>query len=117
MRKIRNQRQVLENNRWSVFTDNLKECYFCKSPDVELHELIYGSNRWNSMRYGYVLPLCRQHHNSFHKNHRLTMEWQVKCQEHFTNKYSLEEWLHIFHCNYKERLKQKIEKIKGDYND
>lgn len=45
------------------------------------------------------------------------MEWQVKCQEHFTNKYSLEEWLHIFHCNYKERLKQKIEEIKGDYND
>lgn len=107
MKSRTNKRRILEENRWSVFTDNLEECYFCKKPIVEIHEILYGTNRNNSMKWGYCLPLCREHHNSFHKNHRLTMEWQIKCQEHFVEKYSLDEWLGIFHCNYKERLKQK----------
>lgn len=107
MRGRSTKRRNLEDNRWSVFTDNLEECYFCGNPVISKHEILYGSNRNNSMKWGYVLPLCRIHHDMFHKNHRLTLEWQIKCQEHFTDKYSLTEWMAIFHRNYKELKKQK----------
>ena len=94
-------RAKLERNRYSVFTDNLNYCYFCGKPRTDLHEILYGSNRLNSMKYGYVLPLCREHHNSFHVNHVLTREWCKKCQEHFEKEYSKEDWLATFHRNYK----------------
>ena len=112
MRKRTAKRRVLEENRFSVFTDDLEHCYFCKSSNVVLHEIIYGSNRNNSMRWGYVLPVCRIHHEAFHKNMRYTMEWQIKCQDHFVDKYSLVDWLEIFHCNYRQRLKEYL-KEKG----
>lgn len=91
----------LERNRYSVFTDNLDYCYFCGKPRTDLHEIIYGSNRLNSMKWGYVLPLCRSHHDSFHKNHVLTREWAAKCQDHFESIYCHQDWLDTFHKNYK----------------
>lgn len=100
MKKIRNNRAKLERNRFSVFTDDLEHCYFCKRPKDDLHEILYGSNRLNSMRYGYVLPLCREHHNMFHSNQALTKEWAKKCQEHFEENHQV-TWLDIFHKNYK----------------
>ena len=102
----------LENKRWSIFTNDLKMCYFCRlhgieRPAADKHEIIGGSNRRNSMRYGYVLPLCRQCHDSFTNNHRLMLEWAVNCQEHFYNTGgTLEEWLSVFHTNYKYKLKK-----------
>jgi len=90
----------LEDNRYSVFTTNLQKCYFCPKEKEDLHEILYGRNRRNSMKYGYVLPLCRSHHNSFHDNHVLTKRWCAKCQEHFEQTHSREEWLAVFHMNY-----------------
>lgn len=107
MKSISPKRRYYEEHRWSVFTDNMEKCYFCNAPIQDKHEIMYGANRWNSMKWGYVLPLCRTHHNMFHDNHRLTLEWAIKCQEHFTDKYSYKEWMEIFHRDYKEILKQK----------
>lgn len=91
----------LEKNRYSVFTDNLDYCYFCGKPRTDLHEILFGTNRLNSMKYGFVLPLCRQHHESFHKNRVLTNEWCKKCQNWFEDKYSAKDWIDTFHRNYK----------------
>lgn len=112
MKNISSQRRYLEEHRWSVFTDDLTHCYICNQLGEynmadDKHEILYGSNRWNSMKWGYVLPLCRTHHNMFHDNHRLTLEWEIKCQEHFVGKYSKEEWMRIFHRDYKELKRQK----------
>ena len=101
MKKRSSKRARLENNRWSVFTDDLNTCYFCGGRAVAKHEILYGSNRNNSMEQGFVLPLCRLHHNSFHKNHVLTNEWSRKCQTIFELDHSNEEWLKLFHKNYK----------------
>lgn len=100
MRYKSNELKKLEDNRFSVFTDELYKCYFCDKPRADLHEILYGKNRRNSMIYGYVLPLCRQHHSSFHHNHVLTKMWSAKCQEHFEKNHTREEWLSIFHMNY-----------------
>ena len=100
MKQKTNKLAKLEKERYSVFTSNLDKCYFCPKPRADLHEILYGRNRQNSMIYGYVLPLCRQHHSSFHHNHVLTKMWSAKCQEHFEQNHTREEWLSIFHKNY-----------------
>jgi hypothetical protein len=96
----------LENNRISVFTEDLDYCYFfdkCHRKREDYHEILYGSNRKNSMIYGFVLPLCREHHQMFHDNHKLTREWSKKCQEYWEKNYStFDDWMDIFHRNYKD---------------
>lgn len=90
----------LEKNRISIFINDLRECYFCRKPREDLHEILYGANRRNSMKYGFVLPLCREHHRMFHDNHKLTLDWCKKCQKRFEEDHTREEWLSIFHRNY-----------------
>ena len=96
----------LEKYRESIFTDDLKICYICNQrgiyrPASEKHEILYGSNRRNSMKYGYVLPLCRKCHDSFHKNRVLTEIWCKKCQTYHENKYGVKDWMDHFHKSYK----------------
>lgn len=92
-------RARLERNRFSIFTDDLDHCYFCGKPKEDLHEILYGTNRLNSMKYGYILPLCREHHQAFHNNRVLTKEWARKCQEHFEENHAI-TWVKTFHRNY-----------------
>ncbi len=62
----------LERNRFSVFTDDLEHCIVCEKKKEHLHEIFFGTNRQNSMRYGFVLPLCSSCHSEMHRNR----EWQ-----------------------------------------
>lgn len=48
----------LEKNRFSILTDNLEKCYFCKNKKMELHEVFRGRNRQKSMKWGLVIPIC-----------------------------------------------------------
>lgn len=100
MKNKTNKLKKLEQERVSIFIDDLKLCYFCRKPREDLHEILYGRNRRNSMRYGFVLPLCREHHNMFHLNHQLTNIWSAKCQKYFEREHTREEWIKIFYRNY-----------------
>lgn len=91
----------LEKYRESVFTDNMQMCYVCGRPASSKHEILYGTNRRNSMVFGYVLPLCLNCHRSFHKNHVLTNEWAKKCQIYHEEKYGVQDWMEHFHRNYR----------------
>ena len=42
---------------WSVFTDDMDHCYFTGVAPVERHHIWGGSNRQNSEKYGFVIPL------------------------------------------------------------
>nr|DAW11451.1 MAG TPA: Recombination enhancement, RecA-dependent nuclease [Caudoviricetes sp.] len=42
---------------WSVFTDDMNHCYFTGTAPVERHHIWGGSNRKNSEKYGFVIPL------------------------------------------------------------
>ena len=42
---------------WSVFTDDMDHCYFTGSYPVERHHIFGGSNRKNSEKYGFIIPL------------------------------------------------------------
>ena len=78
----------LERNRTSIFTDDLEHCIICGNKKDNLHEILYGRNRLNSMKYGFVIPLCFDHHvgnRGIHYNRKLDLFYKKKCQECFEN--------------------------------
>lgn len=91
----------LEKSRFSVFTNDMDHCYYCYNCRDDLHELLEGRNRLNSMRYGFVLPLCRKHHIELHNDLKQANEWKVKCQNYFEIEYSHDIWMKVFMKNYK----------------
>ncbi len=39
------------------------ECIVCGAPNAERHHIFFGTaNRRKSEQYGYVIPLCAEHH-------------------------------------------------------
>lgn len=78
----------LERNRASVFTDDLEHCILCGKPREHLHEIIYGKNRINSIKYNFVIPLCANHHtgkDGIHFNKDLDLYYKRLCQIYFEN--------------------------------
>ena len=94
----------LERNRTSIFTDDLDHCIICGNNKDNLHEIIYGKNRLNSMKYGFVIPLCFNHHvgnRGIHNNRELDLYYKRKCQEYFENNIgSRLEFIRIFGKSY-----------------
>ena len=58
----------LERMRFSIATEDLSHCYICGSIKNDLHEVFHGRNRVNSMKWGCVIPVCRNCHNRIHRN-------------------------------------------------
>lgn len=89
--KMRNKSKKLtklERNRASVFTDDLEHCILCGKPREHLHEIIYGKNRINSIKYNFVIPLCANHHtgkDGIHFNKDLDLYYKRLCQIYFEN--------------------------------
>ena len=46
----------------SVFTDDMNRCFFTESNMVERHHIFGSSNRVNSEKYGFVIPLRPDYH-------------------------------------------------------
>lgn len=99
MNKIKN----LEKMRFSILTNDLSKCYLCPKPKDHLHEIFFGKNRVNSMKYGCVVPLCSACHignKGVHKNHELDIMLKKKCQKKFNEVYPDIDFISIFHKNY-----------------
>lgn len=66
-------------------------CVICGSPKVQYHHVIGGTaNRKVSDRYGYVIPLCYDHHlggTGIHRNRGLDLYWKQLAQTHFEAHY------------------------------
>ena len=100
----------LERNRYSVFTDNMTRCYICGKPKDEIHELIFGKNRQNSMKYGFTLPLCWECHKMIaHKDREFIERMQDECQEYFESNYgSRDDFINIFGMSFKDKHKKRL---------
>ncbi len=97
----------LENNRFSILTDDLDQCIICGKSPVNKHEIFYGSkNRLNSIKYGLVIPLCtEEHHNQIdkkgiHFDKELNDYWHRKGQTAFNKVYPNLNFIDIFKRNY-----------------
>lgn len=92
---------TLERNRKSILTDNMSKCMLCPKKAVNIHEIFFGRNRQNSMRYGLVMPLCYQCHILMHRNAIWQEIWHIKGQEAFEKEYPELDFLEIFKKSYK----------------
>ena len=104
--RIRNKSKKLtklEKNRFSVFTDDLTNCYLCGRKKDDLHEIFGGRNRRNSMKYGFILPLCRECHSLNQNNLFFNDYWhrqgQIYWEEYIGSR---KEFIEAFRRNYLE---------------
>jgi hypothetical protein len=93
----------LERMRFSILTNDLTTCYLCHKPKNNLHEVFYGRNRVNSMKWGCVAPLCYECHQGskgVHNNHEVDIMLKQICQRKFMEVYPDVDFISIFHKSY-----------------
>ena len=90
----------LEHNRFSILTNDLEHCAICGAKKVHLHEVCFGRNRLNSIKYGLVIPLCTSHHVEMHRNKEWQEYWHKKGQQAFIVHYPNLDFMEIFKINY-----------------
>ena len=90
----------LERNRFSILTNDLNHCIICGDKKDHLHEVFFGRNRTNSIKYGLVIPLCSTHHTEMHKNTEWQDYWHKKGQKAFIANYPDLDFFKIFKINY-----------------
>lgn len=105
MRQKSNKLAKLEKNRYSVFFESMSMCCNCGSMyGITKHEIYEGRNRQNSMRYGFVLPLCGWCHSILQEDIDFNKKWKVKAQTYFEENYGTrDDFIKIFRMNYKEK--------------
>ena len=101
MRTKSNKLSKLEKERFSVFYE-LNACCYCGSIyQLTKHEIFEVRNRQNSMKYGFVLPLCLKCHRKLQEDADFIDKWKKKAQEYFENNIGTrEDFLKIFRRNY-----------------
>lgn len=52
----------MADKRKSILVDSLDYCYECGKPHPHKHEVFFGKNRDDSIKYNMILPLCYEHH-------------------------------------------------------
>lgn len=81
---------------WSVFTEDMDHCYFTGAGTVERHHIWGGSNRKNSEKYGFVIPLRPDlHPNGARADRRYAKDIDTRlkrmAQEYFEAHYGTRE--------------------------
>ena len=76
-------------------------CVVCGSPYICHHHIFPGVYRRKvSDSYGYVIPLCVEHHtgqHGIHRDRKLAEYWMVRAQEHFEQNYGTRrDFIRIF---------------------
>lgn len=97
MRKKSSKLAKLERNRYSIFTDNFKVCYYCGiGRKLDIHEVYGGSNRQRSMKYGLCVPLCRY----CHSNENVIKDLRKWCQREYEKTHTRDEFINLIGKSY-----------------
>ena len=110
--KSRTKKQIQkEKNRFSIIYTDLTKCAICGSKiGINKHEVFYGRNRQNSIKYGLIVPLCFNHHtddNGIHKNRELDLHFKKLFQKKWIETYGTnEDFIKTFHQNYTLKYKK-----------
>lgn len=93
-------------------------CRYCGQRGADRHEVFGGSNRQTSIRYGFQVDVCGQHHQELHENatpwaqaenRRLRRHFEVKyikdkMAEGMTARQALTSWMQLIGKNYVEEF-------------
>ena len=89
--------------RYSIL-NNLNKCYFCNKPRQAIHEVFFGSNRQTSIKNGFCVGLCNEHHNmsdnSVHFNKEMDLKLKRLYQKEYEKNHSREEFIKLIGRNY-----------------
>ena len=91
-----NKLRKLENNRFSIITEDLEHCILCDNPSIEVNEIFPGRNRINSMKYGLCIPLCKRHHSMYHIDRNMQLYYMKKGLDEFLKEHTKEEFQNTF---------------------
>lgn len=90
----------------SVLVDDMEHCIVCGRPYPECHHVFMGvANRPIADKYGYVLPLCQEHHTGSaecpHRNRKIDLAYKCMAQRHFeANKGNRAMFIELFGRSY-----------------
>lgn len=90
----------LEEKRWSILTDKLDTCYVCPKPKDDINEIYEGARRITSIKNGFCIPLCREHHRMFHECYQFALVYKKECQKKFEETHSREEFIELIKRSY-----------------
>lgn len=90
----------MERNRTSILTDDMEHCYICGSKKEHVHEVCFGKNRLNSIKYGLLIPVCFNCHMKIHNDINLQEEHHKIAQKKFNEVYPDLDFVEIFKRNY-----------------
>ncbi len=48
--------------KFSIIQEDMNRCFICDKPNTHKHEIFFGKNHKNSIKYGLVVGLCLEHH-------------------------------------------------------
>ena len=96
IKKKSNKLAKLEKDRFSIITNNLEKCYFCPNKKMELHEAFRGRNRQKSMKWGLVVPICRDCHSKITKDKEFSKTLEETAKKVFIKKYNEEKFIEEF---------------------
>jgi hypothetical protein len=90
---------------YSIFTEDMNHCYFTGKSPVERHHVFGGSNRKNSERFGFVVPLSPElHPNGVHAGRdakQIDIRMKTWCQDYFEHMHGArEDFIKIFGKSY-----------------
>ena len=90
----------LEEKRWSILTDKLDTCYVCPKLKDDINEIYEGARRITSIKNGFCIPLCREHHRMFHECYQFALVYKKECQKKFEETHSREEFIELIKRSY-----------------
>lgn len=91
----------LEEQRYSILTNNLNICYVCKKRlKDDIHEIYAGRNRIVSMKNGFCIPICRKCHEEIQNNEEKMLIYKRECQRKYEENHTREEFLKKIGRNY-----------------
>ena len=100
--KPKHKRKKAKNNPLPTAEDY---CEVCGKPYAHNHEIFFGKNRQNSIKYGMQKRLCEEHHEgalSPHHDKDIDDEYKREGQTKFEETHSREDFIRIFGKNYLE---------------
>lgn len=90
----------MERNRISILTNDMEHCYVCGAKKDHIHEVCFGKNRLNAIKYGLVIPVCFNCHIKIHNDINLQNSHHKIAQKKFNEVYPELDFVEIFKRNY-----------------
>lgn len=102
IKKITKKQKELEENRYSILTDNLDYCFVknCRNKSDDIHEVYAGAKRKISIKNGFCIPLCRLCHSEIQNNESKMIIYKKMCQKKYEENHTREEFIKLVGRNY-----------------